>query len=126
MVYRFDQAGSLDASRPRPAQVAQMLDLTFGALSDPTRRSIVATLAREPHTIAALAAPLPMSLVAVSKHITVLERAGLLSRTRQGRAQRCTLTAAPLGDAAGWLERYRTFWTTRLDSLEQYLIAEDA
>jgi len=104
----------------------EVLDLTFGALSDPTRRSIVETLAREPRTIAELATPLPMSLVAVSKHISVLERAGLLSRTRQGRAQRCTLTAQPLGDAAGWLERYRTFWTTRLDSLEHYLITEDS
>jgi DNA-binding transcriptional ArsR family regulator len=104
----------------------ELLDLTFGALSDPTRRGIVATLAREPHTIAELAAPLPMSLVAVSKHITVLDRAGLLSRTRQGRAQRCTLTAAPLGDAASWLDRYRTFWTTRLDSLEQFLTTEDS
>ena len=104
----------------------ELLDLTFGALSDPTRRQILATLAREPRTIAELAAPLPMSLVAVSKHISVLDRAQLLTRTRQGRAQLCTLTADPLADATEWLARYRTFWTTRLDSLERYLSTEDA
>jgi DNA-binding transcriptional ArsR family regulator len=95
------------------------LDLTFGALADPTRRSIVATLAGGDETIAALASPLPMSLVAVSKHVTVLERAGLLSRTRSGRAQVCTLVAGPMAGAAGWLDRYRGFWTARLDSLER-------
>jgi DNA-binding transcriptional ArsR family regulator len=101
------------------------LDRTFGALADPTRRGIVATLAAGERTIGELAAPLPMSLVAVSKHISVLERAGLLTRTRTGRAQLCTLAATPLGDAAGWLEQYRGFWTTRLDSLERYLTTED-
>jgi DNA-binding transcriptional ArsR family regulator len=101
------------------------LDRTFGALADPTRRVLVATLAGGPQTIGALAAPLPMSLVAVSKHISVLERAGLLTRTRAGRAQVCTLVAGPLGDAAGWLDRYRDFWTGRLDSLERYLATEE-
>ena len=100
------------------------LDLTFGALADPTRRSIVATLAVEPRTIAALAEPLPMSLVAVSKHITVLEKAGLLTRARAGRAQVCTLRTGPLAGAAGWIDRYRRFWTGRIDSLERYLEAE--
>jgi DNA-binding transcriptional ArsR family regulator len=66
-----------------------------------------------------------MSLVAVSKHVSVLERAGLLTRTRAGRTQVCTLTATPLADAAGWLDRYRDFWTTRLDALERYLNTED-
>jgi DNA-binding transcriptional ArsR family regulator len=102
------------------------LDLTFGALADPTRRGIVATLAAEPHTIAALAQPLPMSLVAVSKHVAVLERAGLLSRTRVGRAQVCNLRPEPLAGAADWLARYEPFWTNRLDSLERFLIAEDS
>jgi len=102
------------------------LDLTFGALADPTRRGIVATLAGEPRTIAALAGPLPMSLVAVSKHITVLERAGLLTRTRVGRAQVCRLRPDPLAGAAGWLARYEPFWTNRLDALERYLIAEES
>jgi DNA-binding transcriptional ArsR family regulator len=101
------------------------LDRTFAALSDPTRRTIVATLARGERTISELATPLPMSLVAVSKHISVLERAGLLSRARAGRAQVCTLVADPLAGAAGWLDDYRNFWTTRLDSLERYLTTED-
>lgn len=101
------------------------LDRTFHALGDPTRRAIVATLAEGDRTIGELAAPLPMSLVAVSKHVSVLERAGLLTRSRAGRAQVCTLTADPLADAAGWLDSYRHFWTTRLDSLERYLTAED-
>jgi DNA-binding transcriptional ArsR family regulator len=102
------------------------LDRTFAALADPTRRAIVATLATGPRTISELAAPLPMSLVAVSKHITVLEHAGLLSRTRAGRAQVCTLVGGPLGDAAGWLDHYRSFWTTRIDSLERYLTTEES
>lgn len=76
-------------------------------------------------TIGALAAPLPMSLVAVSKHITVLEQAALLTRTRTGRAQVCALTAAPMADAAGWLNHYSAFWATRLDSLERYLTTEE-
>jgi DNA-binding transcriptional ArsR family regulator len=101
------------------------LDRTFGALSDPTRRAIVATLADGERTIGELAAPLPMSLVAVSKHISVLERAGLLTRTRVGRAQVCRLVPGPLGDAAGWLDGYRQFWTARVDSLERYLTAEE-
>jgi DNA-binding transcriptional ArsR family regulator len=97
------------------------LDLTFGALSDPTRRSIIATLAAAPQTIATLAEPLPMSLVAVSKHITVLEKAGLLTRTRAGRAQVCALRSDPLAGAADWIDTYRRFWTDRVDSLERYL-----
>jgi DNA-binding transcriptional ArsR family regulator len=101
------------------------LDRTFGALADPTRRSILATLATGRHTIAELAAPLPMSLVAVSKHVSVLERAGLLTRSRAGRAQVCTLVAEPMVDAVGWLNRYQQFWNARLDSLEHYLATED-
>lgn len=103
----------------------EALDLTFGALADPTRRGIVATLAAQPRTIAALAEPLPMSLVAVSKHVTVLARAGLLTRTRVGRAQLCTLRPEPLAGAAGWLARYERFWTDRIDSLERFLAVED-
>ena len=100
------------------------LDRTFAALADPTRRRIVATLATGPHTVGTLADPLPMSLVAVSKHIGVLERAGIVSRTRQGRNQVCRLRAEALRDAAGWLDAYRTFWTTQLDSLERHLLEE--
>jgi DNA-binding transcriptional ArsR family regulator len=100
------------------------LDLTFGALADPTRRGIVAALAGEPRTIATLAAPLPMSLVAVSKHVGVLERAGLVTRTRLGRANLCRLRPDPLAGAAGWLVRYEHFWIDRIDSLERYLTTE--
>ena len=101
------------------------LDLTFGALADPTRRSIVHALADTPLTIATLAEPVPMSLVAVSKHIAVLERAGMVTRTRAGRARLCTLRPAPLAGAAGWLARYERFWTGRLDALEQLLRDDD-
>jgi DNA-binding transcriptional ArsR family regulator len=104
---------------------AAALDRTFHALADPTRRSIVATLTAGDRTIGDLAAPLPMSLVAVSKHITVLERAGMLRRTRAGRAQVCTLVGQPLNDASGWLEHHRLFWAARVDSLERYLGAEE-
>jgi DNA-binding transcriptional ArsR family regulator len=104
---------------------AAALDRTFHALADPTRRSIVATLSAHDHTIGELAAPLPISLVAVSKHITVLERAGMLRRTRAGRAQVCTLLGQPLNDASGWLEHYRLFWAARVDSLERYLETEE-
>jgi DNA-binding transcriptional ArsR family regulator len=97
------------------------LGRTYGALADPTRRAIVATLATGPHTVAALAEPAPMSLVAVSKHLGVLERAGVVTRTRQGRARVCRLRTEPLRDAAGWLESYRGFWTGRIDALEHYL-----
>jgi DNA-binding transcriptional ArsR family regulator len=102
------------------------LDLTFGALADPTRRGIVATLAAGPRTIGSLAEPLPMTLVAVSKHITVLERAGLVGRTRVGRANLCRLLPEPLADAAGWLTYYERFWTDRIDALERYVTTEDS
>lgn len=97
------------------------LDRTFAALADPTRRSIVATLAAGPRTVGAIAAPLPMSLVAVSKHIGVLQRAGLVTRTRAGRTQVCRLRAEALREAAGWLDTYRAFWTVQIDALEQHL-----
>ena len=99
------------------------LDHVFGALADPTRRTLVATLATGPATVGELAAPVPMSLVAVGKHLAVLERAGLIKRTRTGRSVRCELEPAALGLAAGWLDGYRAFWTARLDSLERHLDA---
>jgi len=101
------------------------LDRTFTALADPTRRALLAAVAGGPRTVGDLAAPLPMSLAAVSKHLSVLERAGLVTRTRSGRHQVCTLNSAPLRTAAAWLATYERFWTTRLDALEQYLNTED-
>jgi DNA-binding transcriptional ArsR family regulator len=101
----------------------QDLDRTFAALADPTRRAMIAELTGGPRTITALAQPHAMSLVAASKHVTVLERAGLLRRERVGRSQVCTLRREALDDAGGWIERHRAFWTTRLDALAEHLTA---
>jgi DNA-binding transcriptional ArsR family regulator len=100
------------------------LDLTFQALADPTRRRLLDRLADGPATVGRLAATEPISLVAVGKHLGVLERARLIRRTRRGRTVVCALRPDPLGDAAGWLDRYRRFWTERLDSLHAYLERE--
>jgi DNA-binding transcriptional ArsR family regulator len=101
------------------------LDHTFAALSDPTRRGLVATLATGPRTVGDLAAPLPISLVAVTKHLAALERAGLVVRTRHGRSVVCTLRPLALAEAARWLDAYRRFWTDRLDSLHEFLVTDD-
>jgi DNA-binding transcriptional ArsR family regulator len=100
---------------------AEPLDLTFAALADPTRRHLLARLADGPATVGHLAAPVPMSLVAVGKHLAVLERARLVDRAKAGRTVVCALRAAPLGQASRWLEDYRGFWHDRLDSLAAYL-----
>ena len=97
------------------------LSLTFGALADPTRRAILARLARGPAAVTELAAPFDMTLPAVSKHLKVLERAGLIERGREAQWRPCELKAKPLKDAAEWVERYRTFWEERLDRLDEYL-----
>ncbi|MGH7819030.1 MAG: ArsR/SmtB family transcription factor [Candidatus Binatia bacterium] len=98
------------------------LDATFAALSDPTRRAILARLAGGESSVGELAAPFPMSLPAISKHLRVLERAGLVAREKQGRLQRCRLVPQPMVEAAGWIERYRRHWEQSLDALERYLI----
>jgi len=100
------------------------LDRTFGALADPTRRRLVATLACGPRTVGELAAGLPISLVAVGKHLVVLERAGVVDRTRDGRSVVCSLRPLALREAVRWLDAYRRFWSGRLDSLERHLTAE--
>jgi DNA-binding transcriptional ArsR family regulator len=97
------------------------LDSTFAALSDPTRRAILATLSQGERSVSTLAAPLPMSLVAVGKHVAVLEKAGLVQSRKAGRTRICALTPAPLGRAADWIDEYRSFWTSRLDALASYL-----
>jgi DNA-binding transcriptional ArsR family regulator len=97
------------------------LDATFGALADPTRRTILERLARSDHTIGELAAGFAMTLPAVSKHVRVLEQAGLAVVRREGRSRRCTLVAAPLRGAATWVERYRSYWEASLDKLARYL-----
>ena len=100
------------------------LDLTFSALSDPTRRAIISRLAEGEAAISELAAPFEMSLPAVTKHIRVLEKAGLLTRKKQGRVQYCRLNAAPMRDATNWLAFYQKFWDEKLDSLADYLEGE--
>ncbi|HVX72762.1 MAG: ArsR/SmtB family transcription factor [Devosia sp.] len=97
------------------------LSLTLSALADPTRRGILARLATGEATVKQLAEPYDMSLAAVSKHLKVLEGAGLISRGRDAQYRPCKLEAAPLRDVAGWLEDYRKFWEASLDRLEDYL-----
>jgi DNA-binding transcriptional ArsR family regulator len=97
------------------------LSSTFAALADPTRRAILARLASGEASVTDLAAPFEMSLPAVSKHLKVLERAGLITRGREAQWRPCRLDAAPLKDAAAWLEEYRRFWEQSLDRLEDYL-----
>lgn len=103
---------------------SRRLDLTFGALADPTRRAILARLAQGEATVGQLARPFDVSRPAVSKHLRVLERAGLVRREREGRYRRCALDAGPMRDAAEWVERYRKFWEGQLDSLSRYLEGE--
>ncbi len=97
------------------------LNEIFGALADPTRRAILARLALGETSVGELAEPFEMSLPAVSKHLGVLETAGLVQREKQGRVRRCQLDSRPLEAAAGWIEEYRRFWESQLDSLARYL-----
>src|SRR5437763_16888699 len=97
------------------------LDRTFAALADPTRRRILADLASGDQCVTRLARPYAMSLPAISKHLRVLERAGLLRRRRYGRVHEMKLDAAPLKQAARWVEEYRKFWEGSLDRLAVYL-----
>lgn len=97
------------------------LDSVFSALADPTRRSILRALARHPATINEIAEPFPVSLNAVSKHVMVLERAGLVRREIRGREHHCSIEPRPLREANAWLEAYRQFWEQRLDALEVYV-----
>jgi DNA-binding transcriptional ArsR family regulator len=98
-----------------------VLDATFGALADPTRRAILARLADGEASVGELAQPFEMSLPAVSKHLRVLENAGLIGRRKDGRVRRCNLDAGPLREAADWISTYRKFWEERFDSLARYL-----
>ena len=100
---------------------SESLDAVFSALGDPTRRAILARLAEGETRVTELAAPHDMSLPAISKHLRVLETAGLVSKQKAGRVVRCSLNAEPLKDAADWVERYRRFWEGQFDRLERYL-----
>jgi DNA-binding transcriptional ArsR family regulator len=97
------------------------LSSTFAALADPTRRAILARLAQGQATVNELAEPFPMSFQAVSKHLKVLERAGLITRGRTAQQRPARLRAAPLRDLTDWLEQYRQFWETSFDSLSDHL-----
>ena len=97
------------------------LNRVFSALADPTRRAILRALTRRPATINEIAEPFPVSLNAISKHVMVLERAGLLRREIKGREHRCWIRPQPLRDASAWLENYRQFWELRMDALEVYV-----
>ncbi len=100
---------------------SEPLSITFAALADPTRRAILARLASGEASVTELAEPFAMSLPAVSKHLKVLERAGLIARGREAQWRPCRLEAGPLKDAADWLEHYRSFWEQSFDRLEDYL-----
>jgi DNA-binding transcriptional ArsR family regulator len=100
---------------------AEQLDATFFALADPTRRAILARLATGEKSVKDLAEPFAISAPAVTKHLKVLERAGLISQGRQAQWRPCKLEPKPLRDVSNWLEEYRQLWDDRLDRLEEYL-----
>ena len=97
------------------------LDRTFAALADPTRRQILSRLARGEESVGALAEPFDMSLPAVSKHLKVLESAGLIERRREGRTHYCSLNEAPMHEVVRWIETNGRFWRTQLDSLAHFM-----
>lgn len=98
------------------------LSATFAALADPTRRAILARLSLGETSVTELAQPFQMTMPAVTKHLKVLERAGLITRGREAQWRPCKLDAAPLKDAALWVDQYRQFWEARLDRLDEYLM----
>ena len=101
--------------------ITDTLSATFQALADPTRRAILARLAEGAMTVSEIGKPFDISLPAVSKHLRVLERAGLVRRGREAQWRPCTLDAAPLRDAADWIGQYREFWNNNFDRLDAYL-----
>ena len=98
-----------------------LLDRTFGALADPTRRRILGQLAEGEACVTEIARPYSISLAAVSKHLIVLEKAGLIKRHKKGRVHSLELQAGPMKEAQAWLDQYRKFWTANLDGFEKYL-----
>ena len=100
---------------------ADPLSTTFAALADPTRRAILERLAHGDATVGELAEPFAMTLPAISKHLSVLERAGLITKSRDGQRRHCRITATPLKNANAWLDDYRRHWEANLDQLDAYL-----
>jgi DNA-binding transcriptional ArsR family regulator len=105
--------------------VSDRLDAVFRAIADPTRRAMLRNLARQPRSVGELAAPFEISLAGASKHIKVLERAGLVQRSVQGRTHVCRLDARPMQAGLTWMRQYEQFWNQRLDALDALLRAED-
>jgi DNA-binding transcriptional ArsR family regulator len=101
------------------------LDAVFGALADPTRRDILARLSDGEASVTELAEPFEMSLPAVSKHLGVLEDAGLLTREKEGRVRHCRIVSEPMEEALRWIARYGKFWETQFDSLEEFLAQDE-
>jgi DNA-binding transcriptional ArsR family regulator len=112
------------SSRPKRTSDQDRLDAILHALSDRTRRALLARLAAGPAIVSDLAEPFDVTRVAISKHLRVLEHAHLVSRTVDGRVRRCALTAAPLQEVERWLADYRSFWTQKLEALAGYAQAE--
>ena len=106
------------------SSVDDQLSATFSALADPTRRAILARLAAEEVSVGDLASPFDISLPAISRHLKVLERAGLIERKTEAQWRRCQLTPEPLAQVADWIETYREFWEARFDALERFLKSE--
>lgn len=102
------------------------LDLVFHAIADPTRRALLERLGRSPGTVSQLAEPFSVSLVAVAKHLKVLERAGLVVKKRCGKAVECRIDLGPLAEADSWIERQRAYWSEQLDGLGRHLDAQAA
>jgi len=100
---------------------ADHLSITFGALADPTRRAILARLTKGEASVTELAKPFDMTLPAISKHLKVLERAGLITRSRDAQLRPCRLKAQRLEEAADWVERYRVYWERSFDRLDEHL-----
>ena len=101
--------------------IVDTLSSTFSALADPTRRAILERLAQGDATVGELAEPFAMSMPAISKHLSVLERAGLITKSRDGQRRNCRITATPLQNATSWLNEYRRHWEANLDNLDDYL-----
>lgn len=117
----MQDSGAADILNHMVKYSSRLLDRTFAALADPTRRRILENLAHGGQCVTDVARPYRMSLPAVSKHVRVLERAGLIRRRRRGREHRLNLQAAPMKQASEWIEEYRRFWEQSLDRLDEYL-----
>ncbi|MBK6418924.1 MAG: winged helix-turn-helix transcriptional regulator [Candidatus Kapabacteria bacterium] len=107
---------------PAKSTSPDRLSLTFAALSDPTRRAILMRLTKGESSVTELASPFQMSLPAITKHLKVLERAGLISRSKDAQWRPCKLEAKTLQEASSWVEQYRVFWEESMDRLEEYLV----